>query len=261
MEPRSPEKRAARSEEKQTSLPATVRMVQDAAAQQHANGDSELQIHGLEPGVVILVGVVEGLVKQTASIEFVLNDTTGRIAVKYYITGECDSGLDSLAAGQYVNVAGSIRTSPAVHISVLGMRPITSADEVSFHMIESAHAALKLRKALSSQDPATPMPKKSPTAIVENSSADPLTPQKSVQPDVFVPAVEAVKAASPVDLRARLVDTLRREAEGKEEGVKLDHMVQRLQPATAADVRQILEQLVEEGDAYNTIDNEHFACV
>merc|ERR1740129_2373929 len=108
---------------------------------------SGLRFYGTEQSMLILLGVVEGLVRQAMSIEFSLNDATGRIKARFYMSDRQASSLEKLEPGSHVSLFGNVRTAPEKHLAVTGMRLIESADEVSFHMIEAALAAVKLQKA------------------------------------------------------------------------------------------------------------------
>merc|ERR1740129_1241421 len=108
---------------------------------------SGLRFYGTEQSMLILLGVVEGLVRQAMSIEFSLNDATGRIKARFYMSDRQAAAVEKLAPGGHVSVFGNVRTAPEKHLAVTGMRLVESADEVSFHMIEAALAAVKLQKA------------------------------------------------------------------------------------------------------------------
>merc|ERR1712050_683930 len=69
--------RRPRGEDKQTCIPVTVRIVHDAASEL----SDDILIHGTEAGMLLLVGIAENLVSGPASLEFTLNDATGRIKV------------------------------------------------------------------------------------------------------------------------------------------------------------------------------------
>jgi len=267
--------RAARAEDKQTCLPATVRMIQDAAVQQQADGSSDLSIHGLQVGVVTLVGVVEKLNKHSANLEFILNDATGRIVVKHYLSDSSSSILDSFSSGGYVSAVGSVRTSPSLHVSTLQLCPLETADAISYHMIEAAHAAVKLSRASGTtvREPTTPDQRMakvdaSESMLAKTPHGDSLevqTPHKVAQqetPALTVPHnVVDVTMSAPQDLRARILDVLRREGEGKEQGVHLDTLVQHLKSVSRDDVQQKVGELMDAGDVYPTISDEHFAAM
>jgi len=271
----SSNQRAARAEDKQTCLPATVRMIQDAVLQQQADGSSDLSIHGLQVGVVTLVGVVEKLNKHSANLEFILNDATGRIVVKHYLSDISSSILDSVSSGGYVSAVGSVRTSPSLHVSTLQLCPLESADAISYHMTEAAHAAVKLSRANGRQvtEPTTPDKRMAKVDVSESmlakrphgDSSEIQTPHKVAQQETPVFAaphtVVDVTTSAPQDLRARILDVLRREGEGKEQGVHLDTLVQHLKSVSRDDVQQELGELMDAGEVYPTISEEHFAAM
>merc|ERR1740121_2260459 len=95
--------------------------------------------------MLVLVALVESVARQTANLELSLNDGTGRVKARYYLTDRQPKDFDDIAPGRYISMFGNMRTSPAPHFVVTGMRLVQSADEISYHMIECAHAALKLQ--------------------------------------------------------------------------------------------------------------------
>merc|ERR1711879_609130 len=83
--------------------------------------------------------------QQAACTEFFLNDGTGRIRAKYFASGS-DDPLTGIGSGRYVTLAAQLRTTPEPHVSITSVRAVRSADEISYHMIECAHAMLKLQR-------------------------------------------------------------------------------------------------------------------
>jgi hypothetical protein len=269
----------ARTEEKQTCIPVTVRILQDAIAR-HTDS-SEVLIHGTEASIIHLVGAVEGLVKQSATLEFQINDASGRMKVRYYGSGSGSmEAVDGLSVGRYVSIVGSLRTSPSPHISAMTLQPVASADEISYHMIEVAHAALRLRN---------PSKSGALTASIAGSSlADPITPNKPsagfglglggastispVKPDAPVASNTAQASVAEVplqtppkkDLRTCVVEALQQVRDsGSQEGISVSALIDRLTPAAGASekVRDVLAQLVDEGEAFTTIDDDHFTLI
>merc|ERR1719336_2755791 len=104
-------------------------------------------IHGVEAGMLLMIGVVEAWSRQAMSVEFQLNDGTGRLKARHYLTDGQPRDSEELSAGQYVSVFGNVRTAPELHFAVAGIRAVQSADEIAYHMIEVAHAAIKLQKS------------------------------------------------------------------------------------------------------------------
>merc|ERR1719424_1884464 len=103
-----------------------------AARQGGGNGDGDLKIDGKEVNAVLIVGCVEELNKQQTSVEFSVNDSTGRMKARYYFSSpEMQKSLEKVENGSYVNIVGMVKMAPTVHVSVLMMRPVQSPDEIS----------------------------------------------------------------------------------------------------------------------------------
>jgi len=260
-----------RQEDKQTCIPVTIRILQDAI-QRHAESQQVL-IHGVEASIVHLVGVVEALVQTTTMLEFQLNDASGRMKVRFYTTGS--SAVEGLANGRYVSVVGNLRTAPTGHVSAMTVQASASADDVSYHMIEVAHAALRLRNPS-----ATAALRTSALGVATaDSTATPVKPMglalgasSVMSPTKLDMPVSAAKETMPVamqtpakvDLKTAVVDVLKQVQEtAAEQGISISALVARLAPAHAssAKVTDVLAQLMEEGDVFNTIDDEHFSLI
>jgi len=258
-----------RQEEKSSVLPVTIRSIEKALAK---TTDSEVSFFGTEPATLLLVAVVESVSQEGLHVEFMLNDSTGRIKVRHYAV-DAESMLKCVEVGRYLQVAGQLRTSPEAHISVQNARVARSADDISYHMIESAHAALRLTKG--KVEPSTPMPKsKTAPQAVE------VTPPKEVTPAAAVnfsspvsgysaPSAAVVYAAPPMPekkaaegplegdaLKAAAKVALKPYAD-TEEGVSVKVLSAQLK-CPEASLRTALVQLMDEGDVFNTLDDEHF---
>lgn len=256
----TPEKKV-RQEDKQTCIPLTVRMLSDAAASRADDG-AEVRIHGVELANFVLVGVVENLVEQATGLDFVLNDATGRIKVRHYQNGE---SKPSITAGNYAIVVGSLRTTPMMYVSALSTRLTTSADEVSYHMIEVAYAALKLQKGGSKAPAALSTPAKQLTASA--TPGDSLSPPKAVQASPEAMEIEKpVPAATSQPLKGAalkdaLIEFVRKEGEGKDEGLAVGSIVDHFKVTPAEDIRGVVQKLVDEGEAFFTIDDAHISLL
>lgn len=254
----------ARVEEKQTCVPVTVRILQDAIARH--KDSQEVLIHGTEASIIHLVGAIESLVQQSATVEFQLNDASGRMKVRYY--GSDGSSVAGLASGRYVSIVGSLRTSPMPHISAMSLRAVETADEISYHMIEVAHAALRLlnpsktagyQSSLAAAGPITPAKQAESGASAFLSPAKTEAPPAVVEPAALAPMLTPPKA----DVRTCVVDALKQVQEaGNEEGISTSALLGRLPSEVSSEkVREILAQLVDEGDVFTTIDDDHFSII
>ncbi len=94
------------------------------------------------PAAVKLVGVVERVLQQAATTEFLLNDSTGRVLIHQYHTRDALM-VPGLRAGEYVAVVGRLRLHPAPHLQAACVRRVAGADEVSYHVAESVRMQLR----------------------------------------------------------------------------------------------------------------------
>jgi len=257
----SPQKKTRQEGDKQSCLPVTAKMVCDAI-ENSSGGD--VHIHGEEVSMVLMVGVVESLVKQTATIEFILNDATRRIKVRQYVT-DSNPCADAILPGVYVSVVGNVRTAPEPHLSAQFVSAVDSPDQVSYHMIESVHAMLKLTRKTEPMTPAPKRPVATPQTLTRppiptSMAVDSLSPQKEMKIDVPLPVVSGGKLTGDA-LRSSLLAYLREQGSSHPEGIKLEVVSKSLEPTSASDVKLCLEMLVSEGEVFNTIDDAHFSTL
>lgn len=262
----SPQK-AKRQEEKQSCVPVTARIIETAIKNMEGG---EIRIHGEEPNMLVLVGQVESLVKQAASLEFTLNDATGRVKARHFFPNqEARPEFDKLESGCYVSVVANMRTAPTVHLGVQFMTIVQSPDEISYHIIESAHAALKLQGK--NKDPATPAAKRPIASPMTVGSQGPtwspdvaMSPVKEPITVVPVPlsfASANVKLAGEA-LKNAVLELLRKEGPSTGDlGVELAKVGAGLEATPLADVKGCLAQLLDDGDVYTTLDDDHFLTV
>jgi len=268
----SPERPKARQEEKSCCLPVTVRLLELTHESAKASG-GELRFHGQEsePGMLIMVAQVEAIVsRQPTCLEFSVNDSTGRIRARFFTTEPSqEKSAEEIVPGSYVNMYGQFRTSPQPHFAVQGVRLIRSADEISFHMIEVAHAALKCQLQ-SGSDPATPAPKALRTT--QPASIEAVSPPKTQSgyeasaqvPLPQLPTPQPEQALEGALLRDAVMEILK---DAGETGYDAAEVCNRLQKdgkkvsGGESALKDLLQQLVEEGDVFNTIDDDHFQAL
>jgi len=265
----SPQK-TKRQEDKQTCIPITARILETAVTSME-NG--EILIYGEEPRMVVLVGQVECLVKQAASLEFTLNDSTGRVKARHFFPNqEARPEFDKLESGCYVSVVANVRTAPTVHLGVQFMTMVQSADEISYHMIETAHAGVKLQQT--SKEPATPAAKRPVASPMTVGSQGPswspdvaMSPAKEVKETINVVPVPVSFDSSKIklagdELKTAILNLLRKEGPATGElGVDVAKVGAGLEATPLADIKGVLAQLLDDGDVYTTLDDDHFLTI
>lgn len=235
--------------------------------------------------MLLLVAAVEAVhARQETCLEFSVNDGTGRLKARHFVTdAQQGSHLEQVVPGVYVSMFGIFRSAPAPHFSVTGMRLVRSADEVSFHMIEVAHAALRIQTRglasmssasceagyLAAKEPATPAPKAerreeqsqqlaTPPRVQAMDTSGPEEPPKMPEPQAQ-PAMEGAA------LREAVLRVLGEEQ--TELGMSAQQVLEQVQKGGAKvagaepAIKKLLAQLVDEGDVFNTTDDDHFAAL
>ena len=255
----SPQKKV-RQQENIACLPVTVRVIGDAAK---ASEGGDLRVHGQEVGMLLVVGVVEHIVKQDTSIECVVNDGTGRIKARHYFSG-MKPDLENIDVGKYVSAVGNVRTAPALHLGVQFMALCDSPDVISYHMIEVAHAFLTLQRG--GRVPSTPAAKRLiPLVHASESStpggADRMTPPKMAKLDLGPAKLQfQAKSESGADLKQAVLECLKASSNG-DAGLAVSEIAAKCSAADVSDVKMHLAELVDDGDAFSTIDDDHFGAV
>jgi hypothetical protein len=265
------DKKQRKQEEKQACLPVTIRAIEQAVQTKVESG-GELLFFGKEPGMLVLVACVEMVKKSGAVMEVSLNDGSGRIKARHYINENSKKYVESVEAGRYINVIGNVRSAPEVHFAIQMLKPVNSADDVSFHWIEVAHTALKLTKGTSSTEPLTPSrPVTSktqekpggweispPKEISTHQKADEPMPQVSTT----APTIPAVSAPlkGPA-LKEAVMHFLKAEQEGKPAGVGMKAFYTKFDSVGHDVIKSLLNDMLECGDVFNTIDDTHFQAM
>jgi len=235
-----------KGQDKFSCLPVTIRVIQSAIAES-ADAGGDLKIFGEEPSMLVLVAAAEDVQKQSTSVELMLNDGTGRFKARFFLT---DPGMqkvvDEIQSGTYVSVFGSVRTAPTNHFAALGIQPVKSADEVSYHGIEVAHAYLKLRKARLGYG-STPAVAEKPMQAAQASPAE---------------APSSKPAMNEAEMKAAILAFLAKESPSRgDQGLPFSDISKHLGTSSVETVRACLVQIVDDGDAFNTIDDDHFSSL
>mmetsp|Transcript_3093 Transcript_3093/g.5399 ORF Transcript_3093/g.5399 Transcript_3093/m.5399 type:complete len:289 (-) Transcript_3093:140-1006(-) len=268
--------RQRRPEDRSNLLPVTVRLL-ESANEAAKTGDGELHFHGGEtaPNILLLLAQVEAVHAQQKNMaEFTVCDGTGSLRVRFFATdGEAqEKALQSFSTGSWVKLFGQFRSAPTAHFSVSMLRPVKSADEISHHMIEVAHSALKCwqHNGYSGTDPSTPAPK-----IVKSGEPDrtsePWTPEKptaeahmEVDMEAAKMPTESVVLLEGSALRSALLELMKVKAEEDDVGYSIPEVcsiLEKKNKVTSAAVEKLMHDLVDEGELFNSTDDEHFSLL
>jgi hypothetical protein len=266
----SGEKKRGR-DDKQSCLPVTIRSIEEALLQQ-AESSGEIQFYGRDQGMLVLVACAEKVQNTGATLEASLNDASGRIKARHYITDDTRKWADLVTPGSYVSVIGNVRTSPEVHFAIQMLKPVKSADDVSFHAIEVAHAALKLLKGKGSSrvepiTPSKPVAASNPTSATWEISPPKLPEPKASAMETMstTTAPVATPARAPLkgaELKQAIVDFVRKEGEGKAAGAAMAAIRKEFTSVRDEALLASIHSCMEDGDVYDALgDNKYFQVV
>ncbi|KAL6899553.1 hypothetical protein ACP4OV_006211 [Aristida adscensionis] len=211
----------------QTLLPLTVKQIMDAA--QASDDRSNFAVNGVEVSTVRLVGRMLNRVDRVTDVQFTLDDGTGRIDVNRW-------------NGNYVIVNGGLKGFQGKrHVVAYSVRRVKNFNDITHHFLHCIHVHLELTRPKPEGNAGNPnhgnqvrLPNNQTPMAPGNAGNDPTKLVMSVFHD---PAV--------MDL---------------EHGVTAEYVTSRL-TLPAEVVRAVIQEQVDAGNVYNTIDDYHFKSV
>jgi hypothetical protein len=249
----SPQKGQASGES--VLMPVTIHMLEKAVATQAHGGD--FKVDGRPANMLTIVAAVEELNRQQTSMEFVLNDSTGRMKARFFFPA--DLKVDPIENGSYVSVTGILKTQPATHFSVISLHPVHSADQISYHAIEVVYSSMRSKgKLSSSKGPTKAQEFSAPAHQGVAATPRPLarTSSQAADPLVARAAPAAVESGSLRDQVAAFLSS-----KDNPEGVSFGELSAHFSKAASEAIRAAVTELLDDGTAYTTIDDDHFASV
>lgn len=252
----SPQKEQAGADSNKL-VPVTIHMLEKAAASLTPGGD--LRVDGRPANMMVIVGAVEDLNCQQASMEFALNDSTGRMKARYFFPS--DLKFDSVQNGTYVNAIGVLKTQPAVHFSLVALHPVQSPDQISYHMIEVVHASLRSKGKLVTAKAAEATAKgtESSSPAVNTVPRPMVSTSSSIPQPKMTTAAPAPMAVESGPLKDRIKTFLG--SQTSVEGIAMTTLTAHFNTAGPEAVKAAMHELLDDGSAYTTIDDDHFAAV
>lgn len=221
--------------------PVTVKMLKKAVDSKQAPED-EYKVNGEAILNVTIVGKVIEASKKASYIMYKVDDGTGVCDVKVW--SESSDSADELAAvGAYVRVYGGLKsisneTMISGH-SEHAVRTITDFNEVTFHMLEVVYSSgLAAKKTtMGGEVPASAytVPAAQNTAVTGDQDS--------------------------ADISTAIIGVLRAGSFG-EEGMHIDKITEELNGRFTRDaVEQAVNEMANDGTAFTTTDDFHFALV
>ncbi|CAI0376466.1 unnamed protein product [Linum tenue] len=210
---------AAKTRDSHGLVPATVKMISQAS--QSGDEKSKFAINGVDVTNVTVVGMVSDIVEKVTDMGFIIDDGTGRIGCKRWVSDGFDKmEAEAIQDGKYVRVNGHLNSyQGTTNLVAFSVRPVTNFDEVTFHHIDCIYSYLQNTK----------------TKLSKQYSIDGLK-------DCDQLVLECLKQSSDM---------------GQEKGMHVDEVCKHLK-LPLEKIKESVRSLEDEGLIYSTIDEFHY---
>lgn len=220
-------------------MPVTIKDILDSP-------DEKLKIEDAEVHMVTFVGTVEAIESKQNNISYKIRDDSGEIEVIQWIEEGTSPSAITVVEGNFCRVIGSIRhTQDRRHIMAFRVAPLTTANEITNHLLETHYIKLKLRQ-LKSKTGGTSSYGNAPNAqgggplasFSNNAGGNAVINGLSKYQETIYSTIQACMSETGME-KSQIYNSVK----GK---------------ITQRDVDAALEFLCSEGHIYSTIDEDHF---
>ncbi|KAI8091146.1 uncharacterized protein B0P05DRAFT_529009 [Gilbertella persicaria] len=207
----------------QTLRPLTVKQIKSAESPQ----ETVFRIDNADVTQISFIGVIRNIQELATNYVYTIEDGTGAVDVRKWIeqneTPEEADARRELMVDTYVHVNGRLnsfsnRTTVVAH----AIRPITDYNEITFHFLDAIRAHLIFSKP---------------------SKSDPMSIDHPTKTE---------------DIQSR-VNSAIKSFEDSPDGATVDQICFKLKGLhTESEVRNTLELLLQDGQCYTTVDDDHY---
>lgn len=210
---------------------------------EHNTNEDMFSFEGIDMHMVTFVGIVNEVTEASTSATYKIDDHTGpAMSVRKFIQEGEDEAAGLPKINTYVRVFGHLRSlNDQRNVIAFAVKPLTSHNEITVHMLEVVRAHLKLKKNAASAGGTT-----GATGGTFNSGATNghSTATDSVMSGLNLPQQSIFNALkkSTSDIGMSIVEISK----------NVEH------PLSIAQIRTAIEFLSNEGHIYSTVDDEHY---
>lgn len=240
------------SKQNQTLRAFTIKQLSDA--QFSPESDSPV-VDGKDVSNFTIVARVVAVEEQNLMYVYRVDDGTGRLSVKYWISSEGDdtaarARLAEIQPGSYVRCHGHFQSFQSERSMVaFNIRPVTDFNEVTYHNLQAIMQHLHLTRGGAGGAPA---------AIAGAAPVGGYGAPAAVAPPVAGGFGDGASGLSAIQQEILAVFTAP-DAAGAEVGISIDQAIGRCgNKFTYAQVRDAVEMLQNEGLLYSTVDDQHY---
>ena len=238
---------------RQSLIPVTIKQLKNALAV--ANGENGFTLDGRDLHQVTVVGLIMHADEQQTNLQYQIDDGTDTIMVKKWTDADApDDEAERRALckeGAYVRVIGQLRSfNHAKNIVAYSIEPITDFNEYTFHFLEVVHTHLRHTKGA--------VPGAAAVGAAAGVYGAPVAPGM-VRGAAPVPGAPAARAPG-ASLQDLVLKFFQSKGAASDAGCTVLEAAQALASngVQEAQVRSIVQELVDDGHLYSTIDDDHF---
>ncbi|XP_046643615.1 replication protein A 32 kDa subunit-like [Daphnia pulicaria] len=226
-------------------IPVNIKDILDAI-------DEKLKIEDTEAHMVTFVGTVEQIESKQTNVSYTVRDDTGSIEVVQWIEGEGNvQSPFQVVEGNFCRVVGSIRqTQDRRHVMAFRVAKLTTANEITTHLLETQWVRMKLRQMKRKMGEGTGQSMNN--SVTGGGMTGPLASSSSATSNVangIMSGLSSFQSMVYTIIQATTAET------GMEKSQIYNSVRGRMIPR---DVDAALEFLCSEGHIYSTVDEDHF---
>mmetsp|Transcript_48775 Transcript_48775/g.146966 ORF Transcript_48775/g.146966 Transcript_48775/m.146966 type:complete len:271 (+) Transcript_48775:484-1296(+) len=238
----------------QTLIPLTIRMIHSAAK----NAEDNMALpDGRELHQVKIIAAVRSAEDSSTKVTYQVEDGTGLLEVQKWVDdNESPAGAEfrqqSMQDHVYVRVIGQVKEyDNRKSIVAYSIRPISTGNELTYHMLEVVHSAEKYKRGQSIVSTgAAPYMSNTTSGVGFNSG-----PMTKPSMGGMTPAAGGGNGSS---IQATVLDYIRSNGEQSEEGCSIHQVIASLTHFNEPDIRKAVGNLAAEGEIYSTINEDTY---
>ncbi|KIM58857.1 hypothetical protein SCLCIDRAFT_1218197 [Scleroderma citrinum Foug A] len=234
-----------KSETSHSLRPLTIHQLLNAT---QAHPDADWMLDDTEIGQVTIVAYIASVQTQATNSQYILDDGSGRIEARCWIDSSVEDNSEKLGIveGANVRVLGSLKMfGNKKYINATNIRPVKSAEEIYFHILEAMTVTLIWEKG------PPPRPGQNLQEVVPKGS-QPTTSAYAAQSQQV--AQDQFAHLAPLH---RGIVTFMKSQPPNDAGVHVS-AIARAVGGDAVSISNALDTLLDEGLVYSTIDESHF---
>ncbi|KXN86895.1 Replication factor A protein 2 [Leucoagaricus sp. SymC.cos] len=221
---------------------------------EQAHADAPWMLDGFEIGHVSLVGQIVSMQAQTTNHVYTIEDGYGSVEARHWVGGSGNAAAEAakwsgIEAGIYVRLSGFLKSfGNKKYINASYMRPIVDFDEIAFHYAECVTVTLTLQRG----PPYNPGAGQQKAVSGSGSSAYQLNNAMDTRDEY---------SNLPI-MQQQIVRFLIQEQDASRNGVHVGDIARHLEKSGSVNAEKLsgeLDELMDHGDVYNTVDDNHFA--